>query len=215
MPTHLSAFVVAALLWAVLPGAGQALMLRQTLDSGRWMAWATVAGTCTGLLIWSISAAAGLSAILLANPGAYTTLRIAGGVVLIALGANTLLSLRRPTPAISATQTGRRANYWSGYVAGLVTNLGNPKSGVFAISLLPQFINKNGSVFISGTALGGLWALVTACWYVLFIWAVVRGRTLVSKRAIHRILPMVTGTVLLLLGGAAIAIGIYPDSSRF
>ena len=205
MLAKLSVFVLAAWLVTMLPGAGQALMLRQTLEGGRRMAWATIAGTCTGLLIWTTATAAGLSAILLANTAAYTVIRIAGGIVLIVLGANTLLSLRRPIATISTNQFEYRTNYWSGYAAGLVTNLGNLKSGVFAISLLPQFVNANGHVFLSSAALGGLWALVTACWYALFTWAVDHGRALVSKPAIHRVLQAVTGSILLLLGAAAAA----------
>lgn len=53
MPTHLPVFVATTWLLAMLPGAGQALMLRQTLTGGRRPAWASIAGTCTGLLIWT------------------------------------------------------------------------------------------------------------------------------------------------------------------
>jgi threonine/homoserine/homoserine lactone efflux protein len=207
MPTHLPVFVVTTWLLAMVPGAGQALMLRQTLQGGRRVARASIAGTCTGLLIWTTAAAAGLSAILLANPAAYAVIRIAGGILLVALGGSTLLSLRRPTPAIPVDQSGRAANPWGGYAAGLATNLGNPKAGVFAISLLPQFVTANGPVLLSSITLGALWALVTGCWYLLFTWGVDRGRILVSQPAIQRRLQIVTGSVLLLLG-AAVAAGI-------
>jgi transposase len=82
MPTHLPVFVLTTWLLAMLPGAGQALMLRQTLQRGRRAAWANIAGTCTGLLAWTSAAAAGL-------------------------GVNTLLSLRRP--AAPAAQAGPQA----------------------------------------------------------------------------------------------------------
>lgn len=200
MTARVPVFVLAALLVTMLPGAGQALMLRQTVEGGRRMAWATVAGTCTGLLIWTTATAAGLSAILLANTTAYAVVRIAGGIVLIALGVNTLLSLRLPVATMSTERLDYRTNYWSGYAAGLVTNLGNVKSGVFAISLLPQFIDANGPVFASSVAFGGLWALVTAAFYALFIWTVDHARAVVSKPALHRLLQTLTGCMLLVLG---------------
>ncbi len=204
MPTHLAGFVVTTWLLAMLPGAGQALMLRQTLQCGRRMAWASIAGTATGLLIWTTAAAAGLSAILVANPGAYAIVRIAGGVLLSALGVSTLLALRRPkTTVVSAPRVG----YAGAYVAGLGTNLGNPKAGVFAISLLPQFLTPDGPVFLSSILLGVVWALVTAAWYVLFTWAVDRGRALASKPHIQRRLHLLTGFGLLYLG-IAVAAGI-------
>jgi len=135
MPTHLPVFIVTKWVLAMLPGAGQALMLRQTLQGGLRPAWGSIAGTCTGLLAWSVAAAAGLSAVLLANPHAYTIVRVGGGVVLVALGVSTLRSLRRPACATATTRgTGQRPGYRRAYAAGLATNLGNPKAGVFAIS---------------------------------------------------------------------------------
>ena len=197
MPVHLPLFVLTTWLLAMVPGAGQALMVRQTLAGGRRAAWATIAGTCTGLLLWTTAAAAGLSAVLLANPAAYTAVRIAGGIVLAGLGISTLLSTRSPSPT-----PGPR---WGGYAVGLATNLGNPKAGVFAISLLPQFVTANGPVLLSSLALGALWALVTAAWYLLFTLAVDRGRALAGKPSVQRRLRLITGGVLILLGAAVTA----------
>ncbi|RSM72234.1 lysine transporter LysE [Actinoplanes sp. ATCC 53533] len=199
MPTHLAAFITTTWLLAMLPGAGQALMVRQTLAGGRRAAWAGIAGTATGLLIWTTAAAAGLSAVVLANPAAYAIIRTAGGAVLAVLGLSTLLALRKKAPAAPAPAR------WGGYLAGLATNLGNPKAGVFAISLLPQFVTADGPVFLSSLALGAIWALVTACWYVLFTWAVNRGRSFATRPAVHRRLQAVTGGVLVLLGVAVAA----------
>lgn len=202
MPTHLPAFVITTWLLAMLPGAGQALIVRQTLQGGLRAAWAGIAGTATGLLIWTTAAAAGLSAVVLANPAAYTAIRALGGAVLAGLGVSTLLALRRKAPPAEAGPA-----RWSGFIAGLATNLGNPKAGVFAISLLPQFVTSHGPVFLSSVALGALWAAVTACWYVLFTWAVNRGRGFASRPAVQRRLQAVTGGVLVLLG-VAVAAGV-------
>lgn len=202
MPTHLAAFITTTWLLAMLPGAGQALMVRQTLTGGHRAAWAGIAGTATGLLLWTTAAAAGLSAAILANPAAYTMIRTAGGAVLAVLGLSTLLSLRKKS---SATATPPPPARWGGYLAGLATNLGNPKAGVFAISLLPQFVTADGPVFLSSLALGAIWALVTTCWYVLFTWAVNRGRSFATRPAVHRRLQAVTGGILILLGAAVAA----------
>ncbi|WP_431683478.1 LysE family translocator [Kitasatospora sp. KL5] len=210
MPTHLSAFLVTTWLLAMLPGAGQALMMRQTLEGGTRIARATIAGTATGLLLWSGTAAAGLSAVLLAEPAAYRALRIAGGVVLAVLGINTLRSARTAPgsgPDAAPGAAGRRTGLRAAYLAGLGTSLGNPKAGVFAVSVLPQFVTADGPVLVSGIALGAVWTLVTACWYLLFTFAVARGRALVSRPAVRRGLAVATGAVLLALG-AAVAVGV-------
>lgn len=204
MPTHLSMFLLTTWLLAMLPGAGQALILRQTLFNGRKAAWAGIAGTCTGLLIWTTAAAAGLSGVLLANPHVYALIRIIGGVLLTGLGVSTLLALRRDTTVPSAAPP---ADPRRSYALGLATNLGNPKAGVFAVSLLPQFVTTHGPMFVSSLALGALWAAVTGCWYLLFTYAVDRGRTLVSRPTVNRRLQAVTGCGLLCLG-VAVAAGI-------
>ncbi|WP_433174406.1 LysE family translocator [Actinoallomurus sp. CA-150999] len=204
MPAHLPVFIVTTWLLAMLPGAGQALMLRQTLGGGRRAAWACIGGNATGLLIWATAAAAGLSAVLLANPAAYRAIRIMGGVVLLVLGVSTLWAARASR---TAEPRARRANRWGGYAAGLSTTLGNPKAGVFAVSVLPQFVTAKGPVLLSSIALGLVWALVNTCWYLLFTWGVDRGRALVARPAVQRRLRMITGGVLLLLG-VAVAVGV-------
>ncbi|MEU7895169.1 LysE family translocator [Nonomuraea sp. NPDC049152] len=196
-------FVVTTWLLAMLPGAGQALMVRQTLAGGRRGALSAIAGNASGLLIWTTAAAAGLSAVVLADPAAYGVVRVVGGIVLFALGVSTLASARR-TVAV-AERGGREAGFWRGYGIGLATNLGNPKAGVFAVSVLPQFVSAQGPVFVSSVALGVVWALVNVTWYLLFTWAVDRGRALVSRPVVHRWLQVLTGAVLLVLGVAVAA----------
>lgn len=204
MPVHLPAFLMTCWLLAMIPGAGQALMMRQTLALGRRAAWISIAGTCTGLILWSTAAAAGLSALLLANQTAYLILRVLGGAVLVYLGLSSLRAMWRsradgPAPVVSPTK--------GAYLAGLATNLGNPKAGVFAVSLIPQFIAPHGPVFAGAALLGLMWALTTAAWYLLFVALVDRGRSLASRPTVTTWLHGITGIVLLALG-AGVAIGV-------
>ncbi|MEU9831880.1 LysE family translocator [Streptosporangium sp. NPDC048047] len=205
MPTHVPVFVLTTLLLAMLPGASQALMIRQVLEGGRRTVRGTLAGNATGFLLWSTAAAAGLSAVLLASPTAYAALRIAGGVVLMILGVKTIRTALTAVSARPPREDGRRTGFAGGYLTGLITNLGNPKAGVFAVSVLPQFVTAEGPVFLSTVALGALWALVSASWYTLLTWTVGRGRALVSRPAVLRGLSVTTGVVLLGLGVAVMA----------
>ena len=204
----LGAFIATTWFLAMLPGVGQALMLRQTLVHGRLAALLTIAGTATGLLVWSIAAAGGLSALLLANETAYTVVRWLGGLFLAYVGLRGILTAHREVPAsgadtvcdagadaVSDTVRPRHA-----FIAGLMTNLGNPKAGVFAISLLPQFAPAHGNVFLATAGLGLLWALVTAAWYVVFVSLVQRCRTGVTGPRAQRTVNRGTGTILFALG---------------
>lgn len=205
MPTHVPVFVVTTLLLAMLPGASQALMIRQVLEGGQSTLRGTLAGNASGFVLWSTAAAAGLSAVLLASPTAYAVLRIAGGIVLMILGVKTLRTALTTVSTRTPDEAGRGTGFAGGYLTGLITNLSNPKAGVFAISVLPQFVTAEGPVFLSTVALGGLWALVSASWYMLLTWAVSRGRALVSQPAVLRGLSVTTGVVLLGLGAAVAA----------
>ncbi|NIY69737.1 LysE family translocator [Streptomyces malaysiensis] len=208
MPTHVPVFIATTLLLAMLPGASQALMIRQVLEGGQRTLKGTLAGNASGFLLWSTAAAAGLSAVLLASPTAYAVLRIAGGVVLMILGVKTLrTTLTTTVSARPPSAGGRGTGFAGGYLTGLITNLGNPKAGVFAVSVLPQFVTSKGPVFLSTVALGAVWALVSASWYMVFTWVVSRGRALVSRPVVLRGISVTTGVVLLGLG-AAVAAGV-------
>lgn len=208
MPTHVPVFIATTLLLAMLPGASQALMIRQVLEGGQRTLRGTLAGNASGFLLWSTAAAAGLSAVLLASPTAYAVLRIAGGVVLMILGVKTLRTALTTTVSTRPPSAGGRGTgFAGGYLTGLITNLGNPKAGVFAVSVLPQFVTSKGPVFLSTVALGALWALVSASWYMVLTWVVSRGRALVSRPVVLRGISVTTGVVLLGLG-AAVAAGV-------
>ncbi|MGW4231162.1 LysE family translocator [Streptomyces sp. NPDC004980] len=208
MPTHLLGFVVTVGLLTMLPGAGQAVMVRQTLAGGHRRARATIAGNATGLLIWSTAAAAGLSTVLLTNPGVYDAVRMAGGCVLVILGITTLRSARRVADTHPYAEGPERSGRWrAAYLAGLGTALGNPKAGVFAVSVLPQFVTPDGSVLLSSLALGVLWTAINVCWNLLFTWTVGRGGTYFSRPAVRRGLSTGTGVVLVLLG-VGVAVGV-------
>ena len=105
---------------------------------------------------------------LAASSVAYDVLRVAGAIVLIGLGAQALFRARRGASSAeldgaatpSASNAGRGG--WSAYRAGLVTNLANPKAGVFAISFLPQFIPRGYPVLPTGLLLAAIWVICDA-----------------------------------------------------
>lgn len=200
--TLLTTFVITTWLLAMLPGLGQALMLRQTLVHGRAIAWSTIAGTSTGLVLWSLAAAGGLSAVLLANETAYAVLRWAGGLFLAFVGIRSLCHGRSVT-AEEASHDGA-STVRQAFTAGLATNLGNPKAGVFALSLLPQFVPTSGPVFLTTAGLGVVWAVVTGTWYVVFVWLVQRCHGLITRPGAQFAVQRGTGVVLVAIGAGVI-----------
>jgi threonine/homoserine/homoserine lactone efflux protein len=217
MPTllaHVLAFAGAALLLAMAPGPATATLLRQTIRHGRRRGVATVAGIESGVLFWAVAAAAGLSALLSASTVAYDVIRVVGAIVLIGLGAQALLRSRKEQEntelreqqnaeldgAVSPPPSMAGRGGWSAYRAGLVTNLANPKAGVFAISFLPQFIPHGYPVLPTGLLLAGVWVVCDGTWY-LTLTAIVHGaRRMFSRGVVRQRLEALSGVALVGFG---------------
>jgi threonine/homoserine/homoserine lactone efflux protein len=200
MPTNVVAFVITVALLAMLPGANNASITRQTLTGGRRAGLLTVAGASTGILVWASAAAAGLSTVLLANPNAYLVLRIGGAAVLLVLGLQSLLALRKRRTAGPASTPDRRGAARGSFAVGVATSLGNPKAGVVAVSLIPQFVTAHGPVLASSIALGVIWALISGSWFCLYVWTIDKGRTRVTKPGAQRLMHAATGLTMVGLG---------------
>jgi len=228
MPTllsHVLAFAGAAILLAIAPGPATAVLLRQTIRHGRRRGIATVAGIEAGVLFWAVAAAVGLSALLAASSVAYTALRFAGAIVLIGLGVQALTRSRREhdntelddaaagtlataagalataagavdrPPGADNSRDARRA-----FRAGLLTNMANPKAGVFAISFLPQFIPRDDPVLPTGLLLAAVWVLCDGSWYLALTAVVHAARRIFARGSTRRRLEALSGVALVGFG---------------
>jgi threonine/homoserine/homoserine lactone efflux protein len=189
----LLAFLLASLLLAMVPGVGTAMLLKQSVRGGRRGALATVAGMEVGVAVWAVAAALGLSVLLVASHMAYQVLRIAGVCVLLWFGARALFGRRRGEGERPEPTAG------SGFRAGLLTNLANPKLAVFAISFLPQFVPP-GSARWALITLAALWVLVDTVWYLLIVALITRIIGWLGRTSVKRRLERVSGAVLIALG---------------
>src|SRR5687767_1909404 len=128
----LIAFTVAAALLTVTPGLDTALVLRTAAAEGPRRATLATLGIATGCLIWGALVALGLGALLAASQLAFTVLKWVGAAYLVWLGIGMIL---KPRQTFDAGQAQPSAG---SFRRGLLTNLLNPKVGVFYVSFLPQ-----------------------------------------------------------------------------
>jgi threonine/homoserine/homoserine lactone efflux protein len=98
----LVAFTGAAVVVALVPGPSTAVIVRQSVSSGRRAGVAAMLGNESGVVLWGLSVALGLSALLLASRIAYDTMRIAGAVFLVWMGARSLWRSRRANTEAAA-----------------------------------------------------------------------------------------------------------------
>lgn len=206
MLVALVTFAFAAALIVLLPGPDTLVMLRSLVRGGRSRGIATALGILSGLAVWVSAAALGLSALLKASHVGYDVLRIAGAVYLIWLGISSIL-LRRTRPDSErsqrledASRPGRRGLLGHGFFAGLMTDLLNPKVGVFFVSFLPGFVPHGMSVGWTTLLLGAIFIAETALYCALLIALAGRVTSWMNTPRTRRRLDLATGTVLIGFG---------------
>jgi len=163
---HLLAFLAAAGVFTVTPGLDTATVLRSATRGPR-PGLCAAAGICAGLLAWACAAAFGLMAILAASKLAFTTLKWVGALYLFYLGMK-LIATPRKTIADAPEATGE-ADGWAALKRGVLTNILNPKVGVFYVTFLPQFIPSGADVAGFSFLLAGLHVALTFIWFALLV----------------------------------------------
>lgn len=158
-------FSVAAALLVVLPGPDTLVIIRSMLRGGRRRAVLTAVGGLTGLCVWVAAASLGLAAVLRASHDAYYALKIAGAVYLVWLGIQSVRARR----SVSMPEERPAAARTSGFGAGLLTNLLNPKVGVFFVAFLPGFVPDGMPVGATSLLLGGIYIVETAVYAAVLV----------------------------------------------
>ncbi|WIY05240.1 LysE family translocator [Amycolatopsis mongoliensis] len=178
---NLLAFIPAAFLIAMVPGPATVMLIKQAARGSKRNAFATIAGIEAGVAFWGLAAVFGLTAVLAASRTAYDVLRIAGAIFLVCLGIKALFF--RGSVEEKAIRPG------AGFRSGLVTNIGNPKAGVFALSFLPQFVPAHagaGALLACVAACGGSSAPRAGCWWASASPSRSRAEFSSSERFSHR-----------------------------
>ena len=201
----LLSFGIVAGLLTLVPGIDTALVLRSSLARTRGYAFATALGISTGLMVWGIAAAVGVSALLAASELAYRALTIAGAAYMAWLGASLLWKSRAQDPSASAAAevevpAASRHQLFQGWLTGTGTNLLNPKVGVFYIATIPQFIPPGTPPLLMGILLAGVHCVLGLAWLTFLIFgAGFASKWLKDARSL-RTIDRITGTVLIGFG---------------
>src|SRR3954453_20133955 len=146
-PSAVWLFCVAALALLAIPGPAVLYIVVQSAEQGRRAGLASVAGIHVGSLVHVVAATAGLSALIVASAIAFTAVKFAGAAYLVYLGVRKLLE--RPV----VTEAGRPPPepLRRSFTRGIVVNVLNPKTALFFLAFLPQFVDRSR---------GGVWSQV-------------------------------------------------------
>jgi threonine/homoserine/homoserine lactone efflux protein len=148
--TSLWLFSLAALALLAIPGPAVLYIVVQSAEQGRRVGLASVAGVHLGTLVHVTAAAVGLSAIIVASAVAFSIVKYAGAAYLIYLGIRKLFSREDDVAVERGRESLRRA-----FARGAVVNVLNPKTAIFFLAFLPQFVDpERGAVWSQALVLG-------------------------------------------------------------
>ncbi|KAA0806268.1 LysE family translocator [Bacillus sp. AY2-1] len=194
-------FIIMSICLIILPGPDTAMATKNTLIAGKVGGVKTVFGTCIALLIHTLAAVIGLSALIVKSALLFSIFKYVGALYLIYIGIKALLAVRNKegvdTNDISLNNENKHT---SCFRQGFLTNLLNPKIAVFFLTFLPQFLNPNHNTFIQLLVMGLTYLVLTAFWFAFYIFLIDNISAFMKKPKTQRYIQGLTGIVLIGFG---------------
>ena len=199
-------FLTAALLLAIAPGPGMLYVLARSLAGGKREGVLSALGTFLGGMVHVFAAALGISIVLAKSALAFATVKYLGAAYLCFLGIRMILDARKD-PAAGQEPLAQRGSeigkparnpLWQ----GIATEVLNPKTALFFLSFIPQFVNReSGHVFLQFVLLGTLSVFLnTSADLIVILLAGPLGNLIRSSAVFRRRQRTVTGAIMIGLG---------------
>jgi threonine/homoserine/homoserine lactone efflux protein len=194
-------FALAALVLLVIPGPSVLYIVTRSIDGGRRAGLASVLGVHLGTTVHVTAAAIGVSALLASSATAFTSVKLVGAAYLVTLGLRRILT--RQDQAEDAVP--RRAPLRHVVAQGALVNILNPKTALFFLAFLPQFVDPGrGHAGLQVLALGGLFMCLGAMSDGAYALAGSAAGGWLRRHVLHsRRQRYITGGVYMTLGAAA------------
>ena len=204
--TRFLLFLTAAVLLAIAPGPGMLYVLARCLAGGKREGVLSALGTFLGGMVHVFAAALGVSVVLAKSAVAFSTVKYVGAAYLCFLGVRMILDARREQSSVedfvpqdhSLAVKPARNPLWQ----GVATEVLNPKTALFFLSFIPQFVNRGGGhVFLQFMALGTISVVMnTAADLIVIALAGPLGERIRSSATFRRRQRTVTGAIMIGLG---------------
>lgn len=184
----------------MLPGLDTAQVLRSVTIGGVKTAYATVTGIFVGVWIWGLAAALGISALLVASHFAYAAVKSAGAAYLIYLGIRMLWQSRNISEESIQLNIDGNNSIRKTFLRALIINLTNPKTGVFYIAILPQFLPQEFPAIIGGLLLSTIHNLLAFVWFTMMIFGANFAKETLRNPKVQKIIERLSGMALIGFG---------------
>ena len=197
------AFALAAGVLTITPGQDTMLVVRNVLRGGRGDGVVTTFGICAGLFLHASLSALGVSVILMHSAAAFQTVKLAGAAYLVWLGVRSLVAAARGEYELGGMQAENGASAISRrrcFVEGVLSNVLNPKTALFYLAFLPQFIAPADDVLSKSLLLATIHYGESILWLVGVALAVDQTRRLFLRSAVRRWLDALCGALFVAFG---------------
>ena len=198
MADNFLAFSILATILVLIPGLDFTLVVKYATTKSKKSAVAVMLGITSGLFVWGAFASLGVSAILQTSEFAFNALKIAGVLYMLWMGVgfiwNSFKNAPHPETELSI-KSDRRV-----FTRGLLSNLLNPKAGVFYISVLPQFIPTASNHLLAGLILTSIHAVITVVYFGLLIYLIDFFKTFFAKPVVVKNLERFSGLAVIGFG---------------
>lgn len=207
----LAAFSLAALAILAVPGPAVLYIVTRSVDQGRSAGLASVLGIHVGTLFHLAFATLGLSAIIVSSATAFTVVKLVGALYLVVIGIRTLLG-RAAEDATDPQRPPRRRR--RDFAEGVVVNVFNPKTALFFLAFLPQFVDPGKGqpslqILVLGLTFMALGLVTDSAWALA---AGSAGEALRRSRTWAQVQRYVSGSIFVGLGLATALTGSHARS---
>ncbi|BCN24034.1 threonine transporter RhtB [Vibrio alfacsensis] len=198
---NFEAFLIAITILTLTPGLDTALVIRNTSRAGLKDGCVTSLGICFGLFVHAFFSAVGISAILAQSAELFQIVKSVGAAYLIWLGVSSLKALTKNNGTISVAEQAHQA--YSGkrsFREGFLSNVLNPKTAVFYLAFLPQFVNPESSPLAQSMLMAGIHFIIAMLWQCSLAGALNSAKSLLKNARFMKWMEGATGAVLVALG---------------
>ncbi|HAS6346896.1 TPA: LysE family transporter [Vibrio vulnificus] len=198
---NFEAFLIAITILTLTPGLDTALVIRNTSRGGLNDGCVTSLGICTGLFVHALFSAIGISAILAQSAELFQLVKMVGAAYLIWLGLSSLKALFKSNNGMSVNESlSKPFNAKRSLREGFLSNVLNPKTAVFYLAFLPQFVNPEGSPIVQSMTMAGIHFVIAMVWQCGLAGALNSAKNLLKNARFMKWMEGATGAVLVVLG---------------
>lgn len=198
---NFEAFLIAITILTLTPGLDTALVIRNTSRAGFSDGCVTSLGICGGLFVHATFSAVGISAILAQSAELFHFVKMIGAAYLIWLGLSSLKALLKNGQGMNiSTVSHGELKLSRSLREGFLSNVLNPKTAVFYLAFLPQFINPESSPLFQSLFMAAVHFVIAMIWQCGLAGALSSAKNLLKNASFMKWMEGTTGIVLVGLG---------------